>query len=148
MKRILSIAMVLFAMTMMVKASDDKPINVEQLPKAAKEFIATHFVNEKIAVAKQDTDFMDKDYKVIFVSGNKVEFDKKGVWKEVDCERSSVPSSIIPSQIKTYLKSNYPDKVVTQIENKNKGKYKYEVELDNSMEIKFNKSFEVVEIDY
>lgn len=148
MKKVISIAIMAFAMVFAAKAGDDKPISVDQLPQAAQEFIKTHFADEKVAVAKKEIEIFEVDYKVIFTSGNKVKFNKAGEWEEVDCEYSEVPAAIIPAQITSYLKENFADKKVTQIERKNKPNKAYEVELDNSMEVEFNKDFIVVDIDY
>lgn len=148
MKKVISIAVMVLAVVFAAKASDDTPISVEQLPESAQKFIKAHFADEKIAVAKKDNDIYKVEYKVVFINGNKIEFDKNGEWKEVDCENSIVPASIIPAQIKSYLNENFPDRKVTQIEKKSKRNKGYEVELDNSMEIEFNKDFVVVDIDY
>ncbi len=148
MKRIISILMMSFALVVGVKAGDDKPISVDQLPKVAKEFLDTHFSNEKIAVVKMDKGFFDTDYEVLFSNGDEVKFNKKGEWEDVDCAHSEVPALIIPNEIKDYLSANYPDRKVTQIEKKNERNKKYEVELDNSIEITFNKDYVVVDIDF
>ncbi|NLZ72979.1 MAG: hypothetical protein GX905_04070 [Bacteroidales bacterium] len=148
MKRIISILMVFFALTVGVKASDDKPISIEQLPKVAKEFLNTHFSNEKIAVIKMDKGFFDTDYEVLFSNGHEVKFNKDGEWEEVDCARSEVPVLIIPNEIKHYVIVNYPDRKVTHIEKKNKRNKSYEIELDDSIEISFDKNYVVVDIDF
>ena len=43
-----------------VWADDDKPIQVNQLPQTAQTFIKTHFPNNKVAMAKMETDWFDK----------------------------------------------------------------------------------------
>lgn len=140
--------MMVFAMAMGMHAGNDKPIRIEQLPKVAKEFLDTHFPNEKIVVIKQDKGFFDTDYEVLFSNGNEVKFDKRGEWEEVDCAHSEVPIVILPNEIKHYLSVNYPDRKVVQIEKKNKWNESYEIELDNTIEISFNKEFAVVDIDF
>ena len=50
-------------------ADDDRAITKEQLPKAAQEFLSKYFPTQKIALAKEETDFLDKTYEVIFVDG-------------------------------------------------------------------------------
>ena len=142
------IFMMVFAMAMGMHAGNDKPIRIEQLPKVAKEFLDTHFPNEKIVVIKQDKGFFDTDYEVLFSNGNEVKFDKRGEWEEVDCAHSEVPIVILPNEIKHYLSVNYPDRKVVQIEKKNKWNESYEIELDNTIEISFNKEFAVVDIDF
>ena len=66
------------------------------MPQKAQQFIKQHFAGSNIAMAKVESDFLQKSYDVIFTDGNKVEFDKKGNWTEVNCKFSVVPQGIIP----------------------------------------------------
>ena len=119
-------------------ADDDKPIKVKEMPVAAQEFIAKHFPGQSIAVAKQEGSFIEKNYDIIFTNGN------KGKWTNVDCRYGSVPQAIIPAPITEYVKNHFPDGKVKKIEKENR---KYEVELSNDVELKFNNSCELVDVD-
>lgn len=125
-------------------ADNDKPIEVSQLPAAAQQTISKHFSGKKVAMAKQETGLLERSYDVVFTTGEKVEFDRKGNWTEIDCKLSSVPTALVPSKIASYVKTNYPDTKILKIE---KDKNEYEVKLSNRMEITFNKSFQVIDID-
>ena len=145
MKKIVFLFVGLFVMNIMAWASNDKPINVSEMPKPAQEFIKRHFANQKVAVAKMETDFMAKSYDVIFTNGDKVEFDKKGKWTNVDCEHSQVPVEIIPTAIQKYVTEHYPRTKVVKIElTDHKG---YDVELNNGFELEFDKRMRVKDID-
>ena len=85
-----------------------------------------------------------KSYDVVFTNGEKVEFDKAGEWTEVKCQQNEVPAQIIPETIRTYVKTNYPDTKIVQIE---KDKKEYEVKLSNRWEIKFDSKMRVIDID-
>ena len=100
---------ILFGALTTVLADDDKPVTIDQLPTKAKSFITEYFSNEKVALAKEEKDFWNSTFEVIFVNGNKLEFDNKGNWTEVNCKYSSVPEKIVPSAIMSYIKKNYPD---------------------------------------
>lgn len=88
-------------------AGHDKPITFDKLPAKAQQFIKTHFVNKKIAIAKKEVEFIGKSYDVIFTNGDKVEFSGDGNWTEVKCKYSEVPSAIVPKQILDYVAQNY-----------------------------------------
>ena len=88
MKKIVFLFISLFAMNFVALAGNDKPIQVSEMPKAAQLFIKNHFADLSVAMAKVETDFLDKNYDVVFTNGNKVEFDKKGNWTNVDCEHT------------------------------------------------------------
>ena len=145
MKKMLFLFVSLFVMNLVAFADNDKPIQITDMPKAAQEFIQRHFANQSVALAKIDAEFLDKTYDVVFTNGDQVEFDKKGNWIKVDCERTQVPSEIIPVAIQQYVTKNYPDAKVLKIElTDRKG---YEVDLSNGFEIEFDKKMRVVEID-
>ena len=101
MKKVLLLLVCLFTLQTVVWADDDKPIQVNQLPQTAQTFIKTHFPDNKVAMAKMETDWFDKSYDVIFTNGDKLEFDKKGIWTEVNCKYSAVPVAVVPDAIKT-----------------------------------------------
>ena len=94
--------------------------------------------------AKMETDWLDKSYDVIFTDGNKLEFDKQGNWKEINCKYSAVPAGVIPAQILKYVSENYPDAKVLKIE---RDKKDYEVKLSNRWELKFDLQFNLIDID-
>lgn len=135
----------MFIMNVSVWAGNDKPIQVTGLPKMAQSFIKNHFADQSVAVAKMETEFMDRSYDVIFANGDKVEFDKKGKWTKVDCKHGQVPQGIIPMLIQKYIAKNYPDAKVIKIElTDRKG---YEVDLNNGLDIEFDKRMNVKDID-
>lgn len=145
MKKITFLFVCLFVLNLTVWAGNDKPIQVTEMPKSAQQFIKNHFANQSIAMAKVETEFMDKNYDVIFTNGDKVEFDKKGKWTKVDCEHSQVPQAIIPMAIQHYVAKNYPDAKVVKIEvTDRKG---YDVDLSNGFDIEFDKKMNVRDID-
>ena len=145
MKKLTFLFASLFVLNVAVWAGNDKPIQVSEMPKIAQEFIKKHFAGKSVALAKVDTEFMDKNYDVIFTSGEKVEFDKKGNWTKVDCEHSQVPEAIIPVAIQKYVSQHYPDAKVVKIElTDHKG---YDVDLSNGIDIEFDKKMRVRDID-
>ena len=145
MKKILFLFVSLFVMNLVVLADNEKPIQVTEMPKVAQQFIQRYFTNQSVALAKVETEFLDKTYDVVFTNGDEVEFDKKGKWIKVDCGRSQVPLEIVPVAIQQYVGKNYPDAKVVKIElTDRKG---YDIDLSNGFEIEFDKKMRVVEID-
>ena len=64
--------------------------------------------------------------------------------KEVKCRQSEVPAQIIPEAIRNYVKENYPDTRILQIE---LDKKEYEIRLSNRLEITFDSKMRVIDID-
>ena len=144
MKKLLILFVCLFTLQTIARADDDKPIQVSQMPQKAQQFIKQHFAGNNIAMAKVESDFLQKSYDVIFTDGNKVEFDKKGNWTEVNCKFSVVTQGIIPAPIQKYVTTNYADAKILKIE---RDKADYEVKLSNGWELKFDSKFNLIDID-
>lgn len=107
-------------------------------------FVSTYFPQVSISMAVPD----GREYDVMLSDNTKLEFNRKVEWKEIDCEHStiytSVPSALIPQQITGYVNQNYPDNTIMKI---SKDGRNWDIELNNDIEIEFNKNFEVIEID-
>lgn len=147
MKRILETMLfalaLLFASPASANTDGGKAISPGKLPQAALQTINTHLPGRKIAIAKVESELFSKSYTVIFTNGEKIEFDGRGRWTEVKCKRSAVPVSLVPAQIAQYIRANYPDCRILEIERDDE----YEVKLSNHVEVTFNKKFEVIDID-
>lgn len=145
MKKFVFLVVSVFVVNFTAWAGNDKPIQVSEMPKAAQQFIQSHFANQSVAMAKVEMEFMNKSYDVIFTNGDKVEFDKKGKWTSVDCEHTQVPQAVLPMAIQKYLGKHYPEAKVLKIEmTDRKG---YDVDLNNGFELEFDKRFNVIELD-
>ena len=145
MKKIITIALAVFSLSILTaNADNDRLTTKENLPQKAQKFININFKDSKITYVKDERDFLERTYEVLFTNGTKVEFDRNGEWKEVDCRKSSVPIAILPAQILKYVNDNYPDVKVIQIE---RDRIDYEVKLSNRLELTFDKKFNIIDID-
>ena len=145
MKKILLILVAVFSVGIFAAVADnDKLINKSQLPKAAQEFIDAHFAGVDLLYAKEDCNILFNSYEVRLANGVKVEFSSKGNWEEVDGGQSAVPAAIVPQPIKDYIEKNYAGERILVIE---KNRNDYEVKLSNRLELKFDKNFNIYDID-
>lgn len=125
-------------------AMQDKPIAVDKLPEKARTFIAQHFADSKIALSTVDREVFNTTYEVVFSNGDKVEFDRRGEWTDIDCTGSRVPDGAVPQSIRDYIGANYPGQYVKEIDRDSRY---YEVKLDNRVELKFDLKFNLVGLD-
>jgi len=123
-----------------VAFADDKPIPVDQLPAAAKTFVSKHFKGQKIVYAEKDWN----SFECRLGNGAEIEFNKKGEWKKIDCNREAIPAALVPQAIQKYVKANYAGSLITKIE---KESYGYEVGLSNDIDLKFDKKGKMIGID-
>ena len=124
---ILAAAMLLLSVTS-ARADHDRPIQFNQLPVAAQEFINTYFANEKVSFAKEERDFMEVRYEVMFT----------------DCKYSVLPEGIVPEQIATYVNSNFPGVKIHAID---RDRRDIEVELTNGLELTFDLYYNLIDMD-
>lgn len=134
----------LFVVSVNADASNDKPIEVSQLPQTAQQVLKKDFSKMKIALAKMESGIFDTSYDIIFTNGDKVEFDRNGNWTELKCKYSQVPVRLIAAAINSYVKKNYSSAKVLEIE---RDRNEYDVKLSNGIELTFNKKFQVIDID-
>lgn len=119
-------------------------ITRKELPQAAQIFISTKFKDKKVMLVKKEMKMRIVNYDVMLNDGTKLKFDGKGEWTEIDCKPSAVPATLVPTAIVNYVKKNYPNVKIIQIE---RDRWGYEIDLSNGFDIRFNKQFKVVEID-
>ena len=141
MKKILVTLALVLTMFAPVMADNDRVITFEQLPAQVQTMLKKNFANKVPLVVTVDRD----DYTVRFQSGEKVEFDKRGNWREFDCKTSAVPTALIPEQIKAGVQNTFPGAVIVKIDRDRRGSY--DVKLNNGMEMEFNSNFQITGID-
>ena len=111
---------------------------------AITQFVEQYFPKATIQMVMPDEDDID----VVLNDYTKLEFRLNNEWKKVDCEHStvysSVPTELIPEQITAHVNANFPGAIIKKLEKKFRG---WEIELNNGLELKFNSNFRVTEID-
>ena len=144
MKKIIFVLATIMMTAGIASADNDRIIAFDQLPAKAREFVKQYFPSEKVSYVKEESDFMELSYEVVFAQGTKVEFSGQGEWKEVDCRYSTLNEKLVPAQIRDYVSKNFPDTKFVKIE---KGYRGYEVKLTNRLELTFDAEYRLVDID-
>lgn len=100
------------------------------LPQAIQAYLTGHFLSTTtFFYAEQD----DEEYEVKLANGTDIDFYISGGLKSIEVlVGNSVPDSIIPDAILSYVKSNYPDRKIEEYEQKTAG---YKVELSGYPEL-------------
>ena len=138
---ILLLALVLtICLPLHLQANNDQVITFDRLPATAQTMLKQNFSDKVPLVITADRD----DYKVMYQSGEKVEFDKKGNWRDIECKTSQVPAELIPAQIAANVNATFPGAKITKIERDRRG---YSIKLSNGLELEYNQNFQVIEVD-
>lgn len=133
----------LFASASFVSCKD-VIITADKLPATAQTFIKEYFPGSDISYAKKDKELTKTTYEVVLQDGTEIDFDSKGQWDKIDCKRATVPAKLIPDAIATYVQTNFPGQAIVKID---KELFGYEIELQNDLELKFDKNGRLVNID-
>lgn len=145
MKKVLSILVLALVAVQFAFAGDVITQDVKQLPLAARNFINQYFSKPQISHIKIESEILQsKKYEVLLTDRTEIDFDSKGNWVEVDCQKSAVPTALVPASVKEYVKTNFPKEIITKIDRKGSG---VEVELGNDYSLKFNKKGKFVSMD-
>lgn len=145
MKKIMFSLIMLFAFCNVLNADNERVITIEDLPKNSQAFVNTYFGDATIQYVKVKISANLVQYTVNFTEGREVQFNKSGKWIEITCKKTPIPDGIVPAKITAFVEKNYPDNHIEKIEHNERI---YEVDLDNGMEIVFNKSFRPIDINY
>ena len=120
-------------------ANRKRIIDPESLPKPAIELIQKHWPSCVIDQAYID----GKEYEVLLSDGTIIEFDSKGIWKEMKCT-DGLPVTLVPGYITRYIVGRYPKQLIIDCEKMRGG---YEVKLTNGLEIQFDLQGRVTHVD-
>lgn len=145
MKKVISLWILLFALTQFIYADGIVTYDTKRLPTEARSLINQHFPQAQISYIKIEKDFWGiKKYEVLLTDRTEIEFTGEGKWTEIECDDMPVPAVLIPEYIMEYIKNYFPDYHVIKIERKSK---ETEVELNNGFSLTFNKKGELIDLD-
>ncbi|MDD4848228.1 MAG: PepSY-like domain-containing protein [Bacteroidales bacterium] len=115
------------------------------LPLAAQTFVEQHFANDNIDYAVCEKEMFHTEYTVILSGGFRLEFEKDGTCKKVDCRPQAVPNSIVPPIALQYVQNTFPNSLIVSYEFKER--QRYELELNNNIELLFDKNGQIIKMD-
>lgn len=132
------VAMLVLAGTVNAQ-SKKRTIDPENLPKVANELIQKHWPSCAI-----DNAFIKgKEYEALLTDGTIIQFDSKGVWKEMKCT-DGLPVTLVPVYITRYIVDRYPKQLIIDCEKLKGG---YEVMITNGLKIQFDLRGNVTHVD-
>jgi hypothetical protein len=138
MKKIIAILMGVFMLGAF--ASCDRMISPDKLPAQAKQFVAANFNGVNVLSVQRD----GLGYDVILHDGTSLEFSHNGQWTKVDCGLNPLPVGVLPANIAQYVSANFPANYATKIKYDDR---RYEVDMNNNLELRFDKNGNYIGID-
>jgi len=145
MKKLTLLMAVVLCTVFTMTARDVYSRNISSLPVAAQSAIQQNF-KAKVSIIEVDYSFGSIDeYEVILTDGTEIVFDRSGNWKEIEVAKNKkVPSYFVPKAITEYIKKYNEGKRIIGIEKKRNG---YNIELENGIELQFDRAGNFVRYD-
>ena len=137
MKRIIITLMTIAMVTASAQASE-RLINYKRLPQQAQQLIQEHFGGAaEVTYITYDSELGDNIYDVKFKDGSEAEFNFRGKLIKVEGRPGgSVPSSVLPAPMVTYIENTHPTSRIVRAELDDRT---CEVELSDGTEVHFDK---------
>ena len=111
-----------FCFVALAAVASGNSVEVSKLPSSTQIFLKEFFADSEVVSIN-----VDNDIDVELENGVKIDFDKRGRWKIIKYKKS-YNLEVLPVLARDYLKANYPNQDVTEIDRKRTG---YEVMLNN-----------------
>ena len=131
MKKLLAILSTVLLLGMF--SSCDRTVSVDKLPNQAKQFITANFNGTEVLSVRKD----GLKYEVVLFDGTEMEFKSNGQWIKVDCGLNPLPDGILPANTAQFLSTKFPVNYPTHVKYEHK---RYEVELENDLDLVFDKN--------
>lgn len=142
MKKLIGLITILLSLTLIAGCKKEKTISAQDLPTEIKTYITTHFPNSSITKAVKIKGESEM-YEITLSDGFELEFNKNNEIIDID-GKSKLPDSVIPSDLLSYVDSNYSSNYIVGWEIQAN---KQEVELNNKVVLLFTMSHQFIGID-
>ena len=137
-------ALVAYSFSFTACTAGEKVITYPELPLDAQRLIEKYFQKADVSVVIMDKEAIFVEYEVRLTDGTKIEFEKNGELKKIDCGTKAVPETLLPEPVRQYVKNQFPKDFVTEW---SKDDFRWKAELSNHLELVFNRKFEFVGLD-
>lgn len=138
-KNVFAIVAMLVLVGTVYAQTKKRTIDPENLPKVANELIQKHWPS----CAIDNAYIKGKEYEALLTDGTIIQFDSKGVWKEMKCT-DGLPVTLVPVYITRYIVDRYPKQLIIDCEKLKGG---YEVMITNGLKIQFDLRGNVTHVD-
>ena len=144
MRRMIIAAMASVVVCLSACAEKAQLVKFNELPQKAQTFIETYFNAADISFVKMEKDGLHNDYDVRMTDGTEIDFDHDGSLEQVDCQTKAVPAGIVPEKITTYVAEHFAGAFIVKYEIDRR---ELKVELNNSLDLEFDKQGDFLRID-
>ena len=142
MKNVKTILTVLLSLLLLTGCDKEVLLPEDKIPSEIHAYVQTHFSTTSISRAAKDKDGTEL-YEITLVNGVKLEFNEQKEIIDIDWN-SKLPDSVIPTNILSYINSNYSSNFIIGWELQSGNQ---EVQLNNYLEVVFDLSGAFIRVD-
>ncbi|MDO5655430.1 MAG: PepSY-like domain-containing protein [Flavobacteriaceae bacterium] len=124
-------------------SAQERKLSNSEIPKPIVMYVSQNFPAEKIFEAETEGEKGDLKYEIKLTNGVEIDFNKDYRVTSIKSD-FALPDQVILPEILEYVKRNYPGKTIREWEAERNGQ---KVELDNDLELYFNKKGEFKRLD-
>ena len=142
-KLVFSILFMAFALSLDA-STDGRIVGFDRLPQNAQQIIIQHFSKDNVLMVEMDRDGLRTEFEVRLKDGTEIDFDGDGNLKKIDCQERRGPDALVPAEVLAYVNGSYPEAFITEW-GRDDGRWK--AELNNGLDLMFNRKYQFVGID-
>ncbi|MBS1927238.1 MAG: PepSY-like domain-containing protein [Ferruginibacter sp.] len=143
MKILMTIGTIVLSLLFMTGCDKETVIPEQNVPTEIKNYVSSHFSSCSISKAIKETDENDEMYEITLSCAVKLEFNKQKEIIDID-GTTKLPDSVIPSNILSYVNSNYATNFIIGWELQSGNQ---EVQLNNNLVLIFNMAGELLRVE-
>ena len=135
---------ILSALVLFVTSCEKESIiGYEEVPAEIKSYVSTHFPQRAVLQAIKSKGNCDEAFEIKLDSNTTLEFNRKNEITEIESDMA-LPKAVIPMNIWEYVATNYSNNFITDW---SREKYEQEVQLNDGLQLEFNKDGKFLRLD-
>ena len=143
MKKITLIALLISVFALGACARGKQPVAFENVPAAVQTEMQKTFSANQIQYITFAKELGYKMYTFMLADGTKLQFDHKGILRKIS-NKNGINETLVPENIMEYVRQTFPNATITEYQRE---RSRQEVELNNNLELIFNKRGKFLRIE-
>ena len=143
MKKMTVLALMLGLFSLAACAKGKQPIAFQNLPEMVKSAVLKNYSDSLVQYVTWQKALGKDEYDFLMEDGTKMQYFENGQLHKIKC-KAGVPDALVPDPILRYVRETFPHATITEYKN---DPWSQEVELNNEMELVFNRRGDFLRID-
>lgn len=143
MKKITLIALLISVFALGANARGKQPVAFENIPEAVQTEMQKTFSVNQIQYITFAKELGYKMYTFMLADGTKLQFDHKAILRKIS-NKNGINETLVPENILEYVRKTFPNATITEYQREHS---RQEVELNNNLDLVFNKRGKFLRIE-